>query len=164
MKNFLALVVAFILMPMSITQAQSSLDVKDLGKGWVGLTQQVDPFDKTKVNVRQIIKEKFTFRCREINLEVRSGSFNGLNFSADLKYIIDEQEPVDKKGRYSTYLGGSDIVTRSRYFSSKLSNEEIDDFKSGKILKLAGRRGTAWITSELKLDGFTEAYDAMCKK
>lgn len=164
MKNIFSLVVAMFLMAVSNAQAQNTLNVKDLGKGWAGLTRQVDPFDKTKVQVIQIIKGNFTFRCREINVDVSTGRVDGFNFSADLKYIIDEQQPVDKTGRYSTYLGGSDMVTRSRYFSAILSNEELDAFRTGKVLKLAGKFGSVgWTTAELRLEGFAAAYDAMCK-
>jgi hypothetical protein len=158
------LLLAAILITTSNAQAQISLKVKNLGDGWTGLTRQADPFDKTKVQVIQIIKGKFTFRCREINLDVSTGSIDGFNLSADIKYIIDGQDPIDKSGWYSSYLGGSDTVTRSSYFSAFLSNDEVKALRSGKVLKFAGKFGSlGWTTKELKLNGFAKAYDAMCK-
>jgi hypothetical protein len=151
---------------MSTAQGESAVNVNSIGEGWQAITRQADPFDKTKTEIIQIKKGRFTFRCGEVNMSVSSSAsgFDGFSFTAELKYIIDEQDVVDKTGKYSTYLGGSDFVTDDRIYSARISNEEVDSFKKGQILKLAGKFGAGgWTAKEVELDGFASAYGAMCK-
>ena len=144
--------------------ADDSMKIRQLGNGWIGFTKQSDPFDKSIIEVFQISKDGFTFRCGELNMEVSSYGFESLSFGSDLKYMIDNQVPVEKQGRYSTYLGGSDMVTDSRYFSFKLNNEDVDAMKAGAAMKVAGKySSTGWQTKGVSLMGFTSAYNQMCK-
>lgn len=138
--------------------------VNQLGGGWIGLAKQLDPFDTSKVEIFQMLKGDFTFLCGEINMKTRASGFDGFSFDAQLKYVVDDQAPVDKSGKYATYLGGSDMVTRDRYYSSKLSSEEVQSIKSGKVLKVAGKFSTSgWETKSIDLAGFSAAYEKMCK-
>ncbi len=164
MKIFWRLMAVVMLMSMTLAQGQSTTGVKNLENGWKAITKQSDPFDKEKLQVVQIIKGDFTFRCSEINMNTSSSGFDSLSFTAELKYIIDQQEAVDKTGSYSTYLGGSDLITQKRYYSTFLSNSDIESFKKGKRLKLAGQfSNIGWTTRELALNGFALAYQEMCK-
>lgn len=100
--------------------------------------------------IASISKDDFTFRCGELNMEVSSYGFESLSFGADLKYMVDDQVPVEKNGQFSTYLGGSDMVTDSRYFSFKLSNSDVDAMKAGTSIKVAGKySATGWQTKGL---------------
>lgn len=128
------------------------------------MTIQLDPFDQQKVKIIQISKESFTFRCGQLNMKVSSYGFESLSFDADIKYVTDKNEPVDKQGRYSTYLGGSDMATDDRYYSFALTNDDIDALSSAEFLKVAGKYSSAgWETKGLKLSGFASAYGEMCK-
>lgn len=119
--------------------ADDSMKIRQLGKGWIGFTKQSDPFDSSKSKVIQIMKSGFTFRCGELNMEVSSYGFESLSFGADLKYVVDDYPPVDKRGKFSTYLGGSDMVTDSRYFSFRLNDTDVDALKAGNSMKVAGK-------------------------
>lgn len=144
--------------------AEELINIRQMGNGWIGFTKQADPFDKSKIEVIQISKGDFTFRCDELNMRVNSYGFESLSFGADLKYMIDDQMPVDKKGRFSTYLGGSDMVTDSRYYSFKLTTVDVDVMKAGTAMKVAGKYSSAgWQTKSVSLMGFTSAYNQMCK-
>jgi hypothetical protein len=164
MKFFWRLMAVVMFMSMTFAQGQSTFGVKNLGNGWKAITKQSDPFDKEKLQVVQIIKGDFTFRCSEINMNASSSGFDSLRFTAELKYIIDQQDAVDKTGSYSTSLGGSDLITQKRYYSTFLSNSDIESLKNGKRLKLAGQfSNIGWTTRELTLNGFALAYEEMCK-
>ena len=164
MKNVWSFVTVVLLLSMNAAHGQSTLDHKDVSGGWKVMTRQADPFHKTKVQIVQIYTGDFTFRCQEINMKVYSSGIDGLSFDAELKYIVDDKDAFDKSGKYSTYLGGSNIVTRMKFYSAKISNSEIDEIKKGQNLKMAGKFGSSgWSTRELALDGFAEAYDEMCK-
>ena len=144
--------------------SDNAIRTKKLGNGWVGLAKQIDPFDKSKIEIIQISKGSFTFLCDDLNMEVSSYGFESLSFGAVLKYRIDGQDPVEKQGRYSTYLGGSDMLDKSRYFSFVMSNEDVAIIKSGATLKVAGKYSTmGWETKEVSLKGFSSAYNQMCK-
>lgn len=164
MINVYRFVVAVLLMSMNVAQGQVPYDFKDLGRGWRAVTKQVDPFDKTKIQIIQITKDEFTFRCEEINMKVYSGRADGFSYPAEIKYIVDDQDAVEKAGKYSTYLGGVGIVTSTKYYSSKLLTKEVETLKNGQNLKLAAKNSVSgWTTKELVLDGFASAYDEMCK-
>jgi hypothetical protein len=151
------------LMSASAVAANSS-HVKKMGNGWIGLAKQSDPFDTSKEEIFQIIKGDFTFSCGELNMKVDSHGFDGLSFDAQLKYMADDQDPVDKIGKYSTYLGGSDLVTDSRYYSFNLSAAEVEVLKSVKSIKVAGKYySMGWETKNLSMAGFSSAYSQMCK-
>lgn len=143
--------------------AHAETKVQELGGDWYALAMQSDPFDSSKIKINQIRKGEFVFRCNELNMEAPSYGYESLSFSAELKYIVDASDFVDKVGGYSTYLGGSDLVTDSRYYYFDLSSDDVSAFKKGNILKVAGKYSTnGWLTKELNLSGFTKAYDAMC--
>ena len=148
---------------LSLGSANASTNFQDLGNGWKALTKQSDPFDSSKVEIIQIYKDSFIFRCNEMNMESPSYGFESLSFSANLKYVVDGNTPVDKKGGYSTYLGGSDLVTDDRYYYLKLSELDLSAFKKGNVVKVAGKYSTSgWFTKSLNLIGFTKAYNKMC--
>ncbi|MBI2783089.1 MAG: hypothetical protein HYX64_03255 [Gammaproteobacteria bacterium] len=160
--SMLTLVVASLISVSAI--ASERPQISQLGGGWVGLARQSDPFDTSKVEIIQMFKGDFTFLCGELNMKARESGFDGFSFDAQLKYVVDNQAPVDKRGKYSTYLSGSKMVTRDRYYSSKLSSEEVESIKSGNVLKVAGQFSTAgWETKSLDLAGFASAYERMCK-
>lgn len=143
--------------------ADDSMKIRQLDQGWIGLAKQTDPFDSSKSEVFQITKSAFTFRCGELNMEVNSYGFESLSFGADLRYMVDDQEPAEKRGKFSTYLGGSDMVTDSRYFSFNLSATDVETMKAGNAMKVAGKySSTGWQTKSLSLMGFTSAYNLMC--
>jgi hypothetical protein len=142
--------------------ADDSIKTIPLGKGWIGFTKQLDPFDKSIFEVIQISKGDFTFRCNELNMEVSSNGFDGFSYDADLRYMIDGQMSVVKRGQYSTYLGGSDIITDSRYYSLRLYSKDIDAMKAGVTMKVAGNfTNSGWQVKDVSLMGFTFAYDQM---
>lgn len=160
--SILAMTIASLISAAAI--ASERPQVSQLGGGWTGLTRQSDPFDTSKVEIIQMFKDDFTFLCGELNMKTRGSGFDGFSFDAELKYVVDDQAPVDKGGKYSTYLGGSKMVTRDRYYSSKLSSEEVESIKSGKVLKVAGKFSTTgWETKSIELAGFSSAYERMCK-
>lgn len=69
----------------------------------------------------------------------------------------------EKRGQFSTYLGGSDMVTDSRYFSFNLNRTDVEAIKAGNAMKVAGKySNTGWQTKSLSLIGFTSAYNLMC--
>ncbi len=143
--------------------ADESMKIRQLDQGWIGIAKQTDPFDSSKSEVFQITKSGFTFRCGELNMEVTSYGFESLSFEADLRYMVDDQAPVEKKGEFSTYLGGSDMVTDSRYFSFNLNKTDVEAMKAGDAIKVAGKyTNTGWQTKSLSLMGFTSAYNLMC--
>lgn len=96
-------------------------------------------------------------------MQKETGIFQSWSLNSEIKYIIDEQLVVSKSGKYTSGIGGTDIVNDSVYYSTKLSRVELESFKNGKILKFAGRVGSqGWTTKELQLNGFSKAYDLMC--
>jgi len=148
---------------LSFGSANAEIKFQNLSDGWTAFTKQSDPFDSSKVEVIQIRKESFIFRCNEMNMEAPSYGFESLRFNANLKYVVDTNSPVDKKGGYSTYLGGSDLVTDNRYYYLKLSESDLDSFKKGNVVKVAGKYSNlGWFTKTLNLIGFTKAYNVMC--
>lgn len=143
----------------------ASSKIEGLAYGWIAAKEQVDPFDISKMRTIWISKNNFTFRCNELNFSAPSYGYADLSLPADIKYIVDNNKPIDKRGTYSTWLGGSDHLTDSRYYSFKLLSEDIMALKKGNLLKAAGRDTTEWLTRELDLKGFTLAYSSMeCEK
>ncbi|MCE4937558.1 hypothetical protein, partial [Aliivibrio fischeri] len=130
--------VAFIICSiLSSGSVAAETKFQNLGKGWRALIKQDDPFDSTKVKIIQITKNAFTFRCGELNMEVPSYGYESLSFTASVKYVVDGSSPVDRTGGYSTYLGGSDLMTDSRYYHFSLNDSDIKAFKKGNIVKVA---------------------------
>lgn len=145
--------------------AKAELSFKDLGNGWSTLTQNDDPFDKSKFKILQISKEGFTVTCETLIMEVNKSHFEGLSFYASLKYKIDNQTPVDKEGRYSTSPYGSDSTSDSRYYSFYIKEDDISAFKKGTNIHVAGQYSSfGWESKELSLSGFSDSYDQMCGK
>ncbi len=162
MKIFKIGIAALLL--LSCASVTAEIKSQDLGQGWRALVKQSDPFDTSRVDIIQITKGVFTFRCRELNMEGPSYGYESLSFNAKLKYVVDDNQPVDKSGGYSTYLGGSDLVTDSRYYYFSLTDADISALKKGNSVKVAGMYSSeGWITKSLNLIGFTKAYDKMCK-
>ncbi|BFN30979.1 hypothetical protein VHTUMSATKI_11740 [Vibrio harveyi] len=162
MKTFKVSLVALLL--LSCGSVNAEIQSKSLGQGWRALVKQSDPFDTSKVEIIQITKGSFTFRCRELNMAGPSYGYESLSFRASMKYAVDGKEPIDKAGGYSTYLGGSDLVTDSRYYYFSLSEADITAFEKGNSVKVAGKYSTTgWYTNSLNLMGFTKAYSKMCK-
>jgi|TARA_A100000171_G_C2055134_1_gene107128 hypothetical protein len=163
MAFFTITLVVLALAGINEAAADDSMKIRQLDQGWIGLAKQTDPFDSSKSEVFQITKSGFTFRCGELNMEVNSYGFESLSFGADLKYMVDDQSPVEKRGQFSTYLGGSDMVTDSRYFSFNLNRTDVEAIKAGNAMKVAGKySNTGWQTKSLSLIGFTSAYNLMC--
>ena len=152
-----------VLLALSCGNVAAEIKFQNLGQGWRALVEQSDPFDTSKVKIVQITKGEFTFRCRELNMEGPSYGYESLSFRASLKYVVDGNSPVDKSGGYSTYLGGSDLVTDSRYYHFSLNDSDLTAFKKGNVVKVAGKYSTTgWFTKSLNLIGFTKAYTKMC--
>lgn len=150
---------------LSCSNAVAEIKVKQLENGWLGLTEQTDPFNSSVVKVIQITKEGFTFKCGELNMEGGATGFESLSFGAEMKYLIDQNAAQNKTGKYSTYLGGSDMVTDSRYYSFKMNAEDVNAMKNGSSMKVAGRFGNlGWETKSINLIGFASAYNMMCNK
>lgn len=163
MKFITITLVVLALASINEAAADNSMKIRQLDQGWIGLVKQTDPFDSSKSEVFQITKSGFTFRCGELNMEANSYGFESLSFGADLRYMVDDQAPVEKRGRFSTYLGGSDMVTDSRYFSFNLNGTDVEAMKAGNAIKVAGKySSTGWQTKTLSLMGFTSAYNLMC--
>ena len=80
-----------------------------------------------------------------------------------MKYKTDKYDPVNKKGSYSTYYNGSDMINNRRVFSFKLSQEDIQIFKVSNSLTVAAKDLLGgWSNYTVSLKGFTAAYDKMC--
>ena len=137
-----------------------------LNNGWTAFAIQDDPFDTKKKKILHMSKGNFTFDCKHLNVENSSDyiSYNGFSYSADMKYKTDKYDPINKKGTYSTYLNGSNIVTDDRVFSFKLYQEDIQIFKVSNSLTVAARAlvNDGWSTYTVSLKGCTAAYDKMC--
>lgn len=160
--SMLALVAVSLISETSI--ASERPQISQLGGGWIGVAKQSDPFDTSKVEIIQMFKGDFTFLCGELNMKARESGFDGFSLDAQLQYVVDDQAPVNKRGKYSTYLSGSKMVTRDRYYSFKLSSDEVDSIKTGKVLKVAGQFSHAgWEMKSIDLTGFASAYEKMCK-
>ena len=80
-----------------------------------------------------------------------------------MKYKTDKYDPINKKGRYSTYLNGSNMVNDDRVFSFELYQEDIQIFKMSNSLTVAAKDLLGgWSNYTVSLKGFTAAYDKMC--
>jgi TolA-binding protein len=147
-----------------VTNVYADYKSRNLGDGWIAMTEQTDPFDTSKVAITQIMKDIVTVRCNNISwLRASDLLFDSYSFSAKIKYMVDGGSPVDKKGSQSTYLGGSDMVNNDSYFSFQFDEADLNTLKKGTALKLAGRTSTSgWETRALDLTGFEAAYIQMC--
>lgn len=143
--------------------AKDSTSPKLFTDGWNGLTTQIDPFDEQQTNVVMIFKTGFYLTCGVLNVAVSSTGFESYSLPASIKYVVDANTPVAKKGMYSTYHDGSDMVTDSRYYSFKLTPEDLDNMRVGGTLKVAGKTlSGGWETKSLDLTGFGTMYSKMC--
>ena len=127
------------------------------------LINMLESFDKSKIDIVQVSKADFTFRCNSINFDVGSeySGFDSFSFTVGIQFNIDNNDPVKKKDRYSNYLNGSDMVNDDRVFSAKLKSSDIDQMKRGNKLVAAGNF-SGWTSKEVSLAGFTNAYELMC--
>ena len=155
--------VIFVLFSIYCAQSSAQILTTGLDNGWTAMTTQADPFDRSKVRIVQIFKEGFHFRCGELNMAIDSSGFDGISFSADISFVVDNGEARSRRGSYSTYLGGSDLVTDSRYYSFRMTEGDVVEMKTGNLIKVAGKYSDSWITRELNLAGFSSAYSAMCE-
>lgn len=163
MSKIFALMLCALIQMTNYAFAQSGMGTDILRGGWNAITQQSDPFNPKARRVIQISKSDFTFRCGEISMNIGTFRTEGFSFPAEIRYMIDDGAPVTKMGHYSTHLGGSNLITRNRYFSIKLTNEEVNAMKNARELQFAGHFGQmGWTTKWLFLDGFASAYEAMC--
>ena len=148
---------------LSVGNAYAEVSSKVLDGGWIAILEQADPFDSSVTEILYITKGDFTFRCGELNVSASSYGYDGLSFGAKLKYVIDSNEPVDKHGGYSSYLGGSDLVTDTRYYYFKFGEPDLESFVQGNKIKVAGKHHTSgWLTRELDLKDFAKNYELMC--
>lgn len=153
----------FAVLSSHLVFAENGMGFEQLSGGWMALTQQDDPFDKSKNKIFQLHKGDFVFRCRDISFKHYEHTYDSFAFGAKIKYVIDSKKPVDKSGWYSSYIGGSDMVNDDRYYSMSLYSEDKEALFRDKKLKMAGEFGSeGWTTRELALDGFQEAYNRMC--
>ena len=135
---------------VSNATANPNITFKDLEGGWKAMAQQTDPFDTTKVSIVQIFKGDFVLQCGSLNMRAEKSSYDSFSFPAKLKYVVDDHQPVDKSGTFSTYMQGSDMVTNSRYYSYKLNKHDISAMKNGDLIKVAGSFGSSgWMTKEV---------------
>ena len=145
--------------------ANPNVSFQDLKGGWSAMVQQSDPFDTSVVSIVQILKGDFILRCGSMNMRIGNASYDSFSFTANLKYVVDDNKPVDKRGKFSTYMSGSDMVTNSRYYSYKMNDQDVEIMRKGNLIKVAGSFGSSgWTTKEISLDGFTNAYEKMCGK
>jgi hypothetical protein len=157
------LVAVLTMLTVTNVAANPNLSFQDLPGGWKAMVQQTDPFDTSVVSIIQIFKGDFILQCGSMNMRVGKSSYDSFSFSAKMKYVVDDNKPVDKSGKFSTYMEGSDMVTNSRYYFYKLNNQDIETMKKGNLIKVAGSFGSSgWMTKEESLVGFTNAYEQMC--
>ena len=158
------LVLCFVSLGFALA-ADNPYRFKSLEGGWRAMTKQTDPFDKTKTKIVRIQKGNVTFECNELNMRVHSDlNYDGFSINVKIKYVLDQKDAVDKEGKFATYLGASDSVTRETYFFASLSDADMEKFRVGRELKVAGELGSmGWVTREADLSGFAAAYDMMCE-
>ena len=89
-------------------------------------------------------------------------NFDGFSYNAKLKYVVDDNPPVDKNGTYSTYLGGSDLINDERNYSLKLNESDLEALRNGTSIKVAGNHGTGWESGSMDLEGLEPIYKRMC--
>ena len=164
MKSTLAKFVAVLSVAMVTPQvATAGLSVVNLENGWRALASQTDPFDDTKIELGRLLKLNFTVNCRYFNWKtMENAGFDSYSLKASIKYRIGSDEPVTKDGKFSTYLGGTTLMTDDRYFSFEMTDEDIQNLKAEGGFQLAGQFG-GWRTVKSNLKGFATSYDEMCK-
>lgn len=161
-KNLIALITIF---TTSSVTANPTLSFQDLEGGWRAMSQQTDPFDTTKTSIVQIFKGDFILQCGSMNMKLKNSTYDSFSYPAKLKFVVDDNQPVDKNGTFSTYMEGSDLVTNHRYFFYKMNNNDVDQMKKGNLIKVAASLGSSgWMTKELSLIGFKNSYEQMCGK
>ena len=134
--------------------------------GWLVSTSQADPFDASVVKIESITSglesPRFTIRCNELNMVFEDRNFDGFSFNAKLKYVVDDNPPVDKNGTYSTYLGGSDLINDQRNYFFKLNESDLEALRNGTSIKVAGNHGAGWESGSMDLEGLEPLYKRMC--
>ena len=90
------LAVALIALTPIAALASDNFVTKNLSNGWWELGQRSDPFDKSKMDIIQISKSDFTFRCNSLNFEVGNNysEFDSFSFAVDIQFKIDDNEAV----------------------------------------------------------------------
>ena len=146
-----------------LTNANDGLFFKSIGKGWTALAEKSDPFESSKSKIRYLAKGDFYVTCKHLNFSTGSEytGYDSFNFRVDIKYKIDDGSVVEKQGRYSTYLNGSDMVNDDRVFSFRMNQQDINGMKADNKIVVAGEF-SGWTKRTLNLAGFTNACNEMC--
>lgn len=144
------------------SEAARAAEAMRFDNGWVGLTEQTDPFDRNALSVRLIFKGDVSASCSWINLRISESSYDSFNFEITTMLKIDDDEPVEQKGRWGTYHGTSDLVNDERYINVRIPAGKIERLKASKKIAIAGKIGNSWNTEEINMKGFGAAYSRMC--
>ncbi len=89
MRRNIFVLITLCFLASSGSSVYAEIEVGRLANGWMALVNQTDPFDSSIVDVHQVSKGNFTFRCGDLNMKVGSTGFDGMSFGADVKYVID---------------------------------------------------------------------------
>lgn len=137
---------------------------ENLGNGFRAMTTLADPFSDQR-RYLNFSKADFTFTCDSIDMQTADDMYyDGFSFNAQIALKVDNNNPINKAGKNSSYLNGSDLVTKSDYYSTQLTPDIIKQLKLGNKLVMAGKTSTgAWKRVNLNLKGFTKAYQKVCK-
>lgn len=132
--------------------------------GWKAVGTQADPFDQTAINIVQIWKDDFVFDCATASfVSDWNASFDSFKFGAALQYQVDGKKVVKQGATYSTLYGGRTAISDTRYFSFRMDQQDVQNFKRGLKLTVAAKHHwMGWTNKDLDLMGFTAAYTEMC--
>ena len=133
--------------------------------GWKAIGTQADPFDQTAIDIVVISKDDFVFDCATASLvSDRNAKFDTFKIWAALQYQVDGKKVVKQDATYSTIYGGRDGVSDNRFFSFRMDQQDVQNFKRGLKLTVAAKHyALGWINKDLDLMGFTAAYTEMCE-
>ena len=161
MKNTLLVLLSLIMIVFSSSAFAD--EFKRYENGWIAYVKVIDPFDSSKIKIEEIYKGDFIFDCRNINMQIGGEYYSSFSSPSKIKYIVDERPIVDKRGTYSSYHSGNDMMNDSSYYSFKLDFIDVMSFKDGRTLKFAGKYGkNGWKNKTLNLTGFKSMFDKMC--
>jgi len=148
----------------SISAGAQDIKFESLGNQFTAFYEQADPFDSSKKNFLFFYKGDFVFKCQQISFGKRSTyDYDGFSFNADIALKIDDNEPFEGRGKYSTYQFGSDMVNDARMYSARITSDVVQQLKAGNTLQASGRfGGGGWSPFKVSLKGFTHAYNKVC--
>lgn len=155
--------VAVILLLLSHT-VSADYQFENLGNGFRAMTKLADPFSDQREFIN-FTKDNFTFNCQTVSLLVNDDLYyDGFSFSAKIALKVDNHQAIIQTGKNSSYLGGSDLITSSDYYSTKLTKQLVQQLKAGNELTMAGKTSTgSWKRAKLNLRGFSKAYNKVCQ-